>query len=320
LFRTLGMVSGKDVQRPVQFVPPDARFSDLIAVGDMVYAATSQRCGGAPNGIWALSTSGDGGQVVSWKTNGGDPLGSVAFTTTGALIAAIGGGATAAGGYANAVVSLDPETLELKDRFSQSGIEPAAAPIVFEEGGRNVVALTTKNGRVLLLDAASLGGANHATPLFASQPLTSGRATFTTQSPAMWQERPGAEGGADGTRWLLIPVTDGVLAVKVTYENGAFAIQPGWTSENMSSPATPIVVNGVVFAVSGADDAPARLYALDGATGKTLWQSGSAMTSPMSGRSFWTGSGHVFVGATDGTVHAFGFDMERGAPNQRKGS
>ena len=32
MFRTLGLVSGKDVQRPVPFVPAGARFSDLIAV------------------------------------------------------------------------------------------------------------------------------------------------------------------------------------------------------------------------------------------------------------------------------------------------
>jgi hypothetical protein len=43
------------------------------------------------------------------------------------------------------------------------------------------------------------------------------------------------------------------------------------------------------------------------------------MSSPVSGRSFWTGSGHVFVGARDGTLYAFGFDMERGAPDRRTG-
>ena len=79
MFRTLGLVSGKDVQRPAPFLPSGARFSDLIAVGDMVYTATSGGCGGAPNGIWAISTSGDPKTVVSWKTNGGDPIGSPVF-------------------------------------------------------------------------------------------------------------------------------------------------------------------------------------------------------------------------------------------------
>src|SRR4029079_858839 len=35
--RTLGLVSGKDVQEPAPFVPAGARFSDLIAVNDTIY-------------------------------------------------------------------------------------------------------------------------------------------------------------------------------------------------------------------------------------------------------------------------------------------
>ena len=49
----------------------------------------------------------------------------------------------------------------------------------------------------------------------------------------------------------------------------------------------------------------------NGGTGATLWQSGETITSPLSGRSLWVGSGHVFVGTRDGTVYAFGFAMER---------
>ena len=37
---------------------------------DMVYTATSQGCGGAANGIWAINASSDPKAVVSWKTNG----------------------------------------------------------------------------------------------------------------------------------------------------------------------------------------------------------------------------------------------------------
>ena len=111
MFRTLGLVSGKDVQRPAPFLPAGARFSDLIAVNDMVYTATSHGCGGAANGIWAINVSSDTKAVVSWKTNGGDPIGSVAFATNGTAIAAIGPGAVTSGGYANAIVALDPKTL-----------------------------------------------------------------------------------------------------------------------------------------------------------------------------------------------------------------
>ena len=90
-----------------------------------------------------------------------------------------------------------------------------------------------------------------------------------------------------------------------------FSVQPTWISRNIAAPLTPIVVNGVAFAASGPSNAPAGLYALDGATGKTLWQSENTIVSALSDRSLWAGSGHVFVGTRDGTVYAFGFAMER---------
>jgi len=81
--------------------------------------------------------------------------------------------------------------------------------------------------------------------------------------------------------------------------------------DDQAAPLTPIVVNGVVFAASAPANAPAVLYALNGVTGATLWQSGETLESPLSGNSLWVGSGHVFVGTRDGTVYAFGFAMER---------
>jgi outer membrane protein assembly factor BamB len=340
MFRTLGVVSGKDVQRPVPFVPAGARFSDLIAVNDRVYAATSGGCGGAADGLWAIDIASDAKPVVSWKTNGGSPIGSVAFAANGTAIVAIGPGTVTAGGYANAVVALDPTTLALTDWFRQPGVEIAAPPVLFQEAGKDIVAVTTRDGRILLLDAGSLGGATHDTPLFASASLTGGAATFAAQSPAMWQERApvpaaaapapaaGSAPPADGRRWLLIPVAGSlpaspggagngpvsngaILAVRIAYQDGRFSVHPDWTSQNIAAPLTPIVVNGVAFAASGPSNAPAGLYALSGATGKTLWQSDTTIASPLSGRSFWVGSGHVFVGTRDGTVYAFGFAMER---------
>jgi hypothetical protein len=341
MFRTLGVVSGKDLQRPERFLPAGARFSDLIAVGGMLYTSTSHGCGGAVDGVWAINIAGDTKSVVSWKTNGGRPLGSVAFTTSGTLIVAVGSGTVAAGGHANAVVALDPKTLAVKDWYTQPGVEIVSPPLVFQEAGTDIVVVTTKDGRLLLLDAASLGGANHATPLLASASVTGGAATFAGQAPAMWQERTAVASEASGAaaassalpppagaRWLLIPVagalpasagavangavsSGALLGVKLAHQDGKFSVQPGWVSQNIAAPLTPIVVNGVAFAASGPSNAPAGLYALHGTSGKTLWQSEKTITGPLSGRSFWVGSGHVFVGTRDGTVYAFGFAMER---------
>jgi outer membrane protein assembly factor BamB len=341
MFRTLGVVSGKDVQRPAPFVPEGARFSDLIAVNGRVYAATSSGCGGAADGIWSIEIASDTKPVVSWKTQGGSPLGSVAFATNGTAIVAIGPGSVTAGGYSNAIVALDPKTLAPKDWFRQPGVEFAAPPVLFQESGKDIVAVTTRDGRVLLLDTASLGGTNHDTPLFASASLTGGAATFAAQSPAMWEERalvPAAAGTApaaspapvtaDGARWLLIPIAGplpgglgvagngavsngAILGVKLAHQDGKFSVQPAWTSQNIAAPLTPIVVNGVAFAASAPSNGPAALYALHGGSGKPFWNSERTITSPLSGRSFWVGSGHAFVGTRDGAVYAFGFAMER---------
>ena len=156
----------------------------------------------------------------------------------------------------------------------------------------------------------------------------------------MWHERaPCSRSGGDAccsrrrrepddARWLLIPVTGplpadlgaagngavsngAILGVKLVHHDARFSAQPAWISQNIAAPLTPIVVNGVAFVASGPPNGPAALYALHGATGKPLWYSEKTIAAPLSGRSFWAGSGHVFVGTRDGTVYAFGFAMER---------
>jgi outer membrane protein assembly factor BamB len=52
------------------------------------------------------------------------------------------------------------------------------------------------------------------------------------------------------------------------------------------------------------------LYAIDAATGKDLWNSGRAITSAVRG-SLAAGGGNVFVPGADGTLYAFGFDIEK---------
>ena len=69
-------------------------------------------------------------------------------------------------------------------------------------------------------------------------------------------------------------------------------------------------MNGVVFAASAGKSA-AVVYAFNAKDGKELWNSGKAMTQPLSGRSFWSAMGQIYAGTADGTVHTFGFRDER---------
>ena len=111
-----------------------------------------------------------------------------------------------------------------------------------------------------------------------------------------------------------------VVALKIAGAGGTPALEPGWVSHDLASPATPLIVNGVVFALgTGAASTPAGrgtaavLHAYDGATGKRLWNSGKAMTAAASPGSLWSGLGQIYVGMRDGTLHAFGFEDERRA-------
>jgi hypothetical protein len=208
---------------------------------------------------------------------------------------------------------------------------------VFRQGDREVVAAATRDGRVLLLDAASLGGADHATPLVASNPLAGTGGSVRRDAIALWQQE-GAGGmttrilvPVDGTLAASVPRTAGaaatrgaVVSVEVRESSGSLSLEPAWASGSFPSPATPLIVNGVVFAVAagtpvnGAATATgATLHAYDGATGRRLWSSARAMTAPASEGSLWSGLGQVYVGTEDGTLHAFGFDDERHAIPRR---
>jgi hypothetical protein len=355
MLHVLGLPSGKDMQRPARFVPANAKWSAPVAVGTTMYTATSGNCGGAPNAVWAIDLDSDDKPVVSWNTNGGGVVGAVAFTSDGTLLAAIGPGAAKGDGKANAIVALDAKTLALKDWFTQKDAEFVTGPTVLRHNGREIVAAATKDGRVVLLDAASLGGANHGTALLMSKPFAGGGGSVSGDALAAWQEAPLAEvpgaanasaqpgapnasaqpgvAGAD-TSWILLPLTGApasgtprtngtttagaVVALKLQDSGGTVALEPGWVSHDLSSPAAPLVVNGVVFALGtgrlaapGVPGTAAVLHAYDGRSGKALWNSGKAMAGAASPGSMWSGLGQVYVGAQDGTLHAFGFDDER---------
>lgn len=348
MLHVLGLPSGKDMQRPAQFLPPNAKWSAPIAVDTSLYAATSGGCGGAPSGIWAIDLDSDAKPVVSWKTNGGDVVGAIAFTSDGTLIAAIGAGQASGDGKANAVVALDPKTLQLKDWFTHPTAEFVTGPTIIRHNDKDIVAAATKDGRVLLLDAASLGGADHATPLHASKTLLAAGASVSADAIAAWQQTAPAAAAANGPAatakpaapamsWILVPVrgrpasapagangsiSEGaVIALKLAGTGGALSLDPGWVSHDLAGAATPVIVNGVVFtlatgqAAAGGKGAGAVLHAYEGATGKRLWTSGTAMTTTASPGSLWSTLGQVYVGTRDGTLHAFGFNDERRATN-----
>jgi outer membrane protein assembly factor BamB len=318
---TLGQGSGKDVAKPVAFLPANALVSDLIAVNEVVYAATLNGCGGVPDGVWSIDLGSEDKVVKSWKTNGGSPVGAPAFAADGTVFVALGPSSRVVpGGYADAVVALDPKDLTVKDWFIGPSAGLASSPVLFKVGTRNIVAQLTKDGTVVLLDQVALGAADHRSALYKSSPLAAARTDSVPGGLATWE-------AADATRWLLVPTEASVVALKVVDVNGQPTLQPGWT-KTMDAPLTPLVVNGVVFAAASGEFHPtpgtsmtaaervrrsgrAVLYALDGTTGRELWTSGNAIASFVHGQALWASIGQVHLGTYDNTVYAFGFSLER---------
>jgi outer membrane protein assembly factor BamB len=327
---------GADLRAPVRIVPAGAKVSGSVLVDDILYATTTDNCGGAPNAVWALDVSREGAAAAkSWDTGGAQIAGSSGPTLglNNVLYVATGGGS---GKYANAVVAIDPKTFEVKDWFG--GDAPfTASPVAFSDGTRDLVATAGRDGRLYVFDGKALGGADHKTPLARSTSYSTAAADFSAGAVSTWQ-------GADGVRWLLVasagPVaaathftaTNGtvsagtIAAFTLKNQGGTLALEPAWTSRDLVSPAPPIVLNDVVFALSsgafrGGDahltaaerigrSTPAVLYALDATTGKDLWNSGHTIAASVQGVGPSGQDGQVYVVAADGTLYAFGIPME----------
>ena len=317
--------NGADYKPPVKFLPPNANAHGLIVIDNVAYVVTDGGCGGAPNGVWALDIA--SGQVATWKADVAGLVGS-AFGVDGTLYVTTRGG----GELPNSLVALDPKTLNVKGWYTAEDQEFSSSPVVFEHKGKILIAATTRDGRAHLLDSANLVGEGK-TALYTT-PASSKAGTPAPGALASWQD-------ASGARWILAPTvgsqaadlgfksdsTNGaVVAWKVVERNGALTLQPAWASRDLVSPLTPTIINGVVFVTSGGEfrtndskmtaaeraqrSSRAILYALDGETGKELWNSGKTITSFARGAALSGGVGQIYLTTYDGVIYAFGFPME----------
>ena len=297
LLRALIPDTGDLAAAPMKFLPANATANGLIWVDGVVYAATSNTCGGTTEAIWALDYSAGERPITVWETDGA-PVVGISLGTDGTVYAATGNGESR---YANSIVALEGRTLKVKDWMKTSGETFISAPVVFSEGDRTYVAATT-NGRVYLLDAAVLGGADHKTPLATNPRADTTNLRFAQDGLSTWRD-------AAGTRWILASTSGEIAGYKLAVLGGTPSLDRIWTSHTMVRPRAPIVVNGVIFALgAGHTGAHAVLYALDPETGKELWNSGSTMTSSASA-GLSAGTGQVHVVTHDNTVWAFGIPL-----------
>jgi outer membrane protein assembly factor BamB len=279
--------NGEEPKLPLRFLPAGANARGLSVFDGYAYTATVNGCNGVPNGIWAIHLESQ--KVSSWKAPGKNVEGTTGFAVgpEGEIFAASGG----------ELAALKEGTLEQRAVYAAGGVEFVSSPVVFEFGGKNMVAAATADGRVHVVDAAGMTAAGKSDAV--------ARPGFAVGALASWLDEY-------KVRWILVPTGDAIAALKVTGDGAGVKLEKAWTSRALVNPLTPSIVNGVVFAVSAgnAGGAKATLYAFNAADGKELWNSGAVMASYVTSGGLSAGGGRVYVSTVDGTQYAFGFPME----------
>jgi outer membrane protein assembly factor BamB len=344
MLHSLNLQTGSDWFPPARLLPgANARVGGSVLVNSVMYVATAENCGGVPNGVYAMdltpaqapqSVAADlpsvpdarpaSTNVARWQTGGANVIGGPAFSSDGSLYVSTGQGESTGTARSSAVVALEAKTLAEKDYFAASS-PFTTSPVTFALSGKEYVAAGNADGRIYLLDAASLGGPDHKSPLATS--AAASRQTITGLATV----------DDNGTRWILSAVEDVstptpkhfVAAIRVAVQNGTVSVSPSaWMTTLRSAPASPAIVNGVAFVLAtgrtrsvSPDSVQARtavaetgnpvLSALDLSTGKELWNSGSAIVEPVANVGPAVNDGQVYVVTDDGTMYTFGFVVER---------
>lgn len=298
----LNTSTGDDQVEPVKVLPPNATAHSLNMSDDVIYTVTGHDCNGAPNAVWAIDLTANPPKTTSFALTGSaDGIGGVAIGTDGDVYVQT----------SEKLLALSAKDLEPKHELAVPGSPVAgSSPLVFTYHDRDLIAAMGKDGRLNLLDAASL-------TLLAQSSVI---ATNLGSNLASWQD-------SDGNRWIFVPARDGrrlglhipgplepapngcIVAFKVEEKDGKTVLTAAWQSRDISSPEPPVIANGVVFALSPGPT-HATLYALDGGTGKELYSSRNLVTAPAALTGMTVANGRVYFGTTDGTAYAFGIYME----------
>jgi putative pyrroloquinoline-quinone binding quinoprotein len=297
----LNVQNGVDLMPSTLFVPANTRVAGLLIAnlgegGSVAYAATTHGCGSQPDGVWAMELGSDKKDVIAFQPGDARIAGSGGLTLgrDGTVYLTTTAGSSP---LSNQLIALESKTLKQKATASVAGANFTSSPLLFVQKDKEMIA-ATGGGKLYLFDSSALASGPVATTAVA------GTEKLESAALASWED-------AQNTRWIAVPSARGIVTFKLGEANGKLALQPGWTSRDIVSPISPLVVNGVLFtASSGTKAVPSVLYALDAATGKDLWSSLRTITTSVRG-GLSAGQGNVYVPGSDGTLYAFGFAIEK---------
>jgi outer membrane protein assembly factor BamB len=181
--------------------------------------------------------------------------------------------------YGNAVIAISPGAQASPDYFIPGTWKAlnardldlgSGSPVIFRFQGHDLLATSSKDSVVFLLDADSLGGADHATALYTSPRLGNDALEYYAQ---------GVWGGistyrtAKGDTYLYVPMwgpaakgvsfpkTNGeaphgsIMALRIAKTGSDLSLVPEWISRDLNLPDNVAVANGVVFAVQTGEQA-----------------------------------------------------------------
>lgn len=320
------MTTGRDFAPPVKFMAANADASGLNFTNHTIYTAVGGSCIGASYGVWAVDLTSASYPVAGYATEKVQPLSLTgpAVTPDGKALVVLGRGAPGAAGHSGSVVALGKDMKE-QDWYTPTagiGTYQGVSPVTFTYKEKQLVVAPGQDGRIALLDAASLGGADHHTPLFETAPISKPGTKHGWDGFAAWQEK-------DGTAWVLASVSaeiavsgddaklngstphGGVVAFKLADDGGHLSLKPVWVSQDMMNPAPPRVANGLVVALAGGSASEhATLYFLNAATGAQLYSSGTEIPTYTGLSGVAVGDGHAFFTDHNNVLYSFGVAIE----------
>jgi outer membrane protein assembly factor BamB len=357
--RSLSVVTGEDRAPAAPFVPEFSKPWSLNLVDGMLYAPISQGCNGAKNAVYAIDVKDPKRPVFKFQstTTGGAGIwgrAGVAAGSDGRIFAETGDGPfdPPAGKWADTFLALAPRDLSLADYYTPANRAwitkkdldmGCISPVVFRYKNEELVAGAGKEGVLFLLNAKSLGGEDHRSPLYRSELITNEEVHFAGRgfwgALSTWEDD-------EGVRWLYAPAwgppastapkfptsygetPDGsIMAFRIVDRGGKPAPEAAWMSPNMSVPEPVVIANGVVFALSNGENVKqvdedgrllptsaraatpsgnAVLYALDAKTGNVLYSSGKTIPGWTHLSGLALNNGRIYVVTHDGNLYAFG--------------
>jgi hypothetical protein len=323
------MTTGADFAPPVKFLPAaDASPFGLNFEDKVIYTATGHGCGGVPNGLWAINLASADYPVASYTSQQVRPLAlsGPVVSPDGHALFVTGSGTSDpnTGVYAGSLISVTKD-MKIQDWYTPAGgmaSYESVSPVTFTYKEKQLVVAPGKDGSLALLDAASLGGADHHTPLFETSPVAKAGEKHGWDGFATWQDKQGtfwvvasistAVTLNDGAAKLNGPTTHGgIMAFKIAETDGKFTLNPVWVSEDMVNPAPPRMANGVVIALSaGNPSTHARLFVLNAATGAALYSSKDEIPTYADLSGVSVGDSHAFFTDHDNVLYSFGIGLE----------